>query len=245
MTVYIQCRDNGVPWYDMCFRVYEECIETGTDFRMVSKTSFFKTKYFRKDIFVGDVTLTNMFIRQVLAPGFQMIGCYPEEFRPFYGRQIRLITIEEFQKENRRLFVKPKDFKIFNGGVQRFSDIEPYLPAGKSFDEILCYVAEPIEILAEYRCFVHRGELVGVQHAYGNFHIYPDTAEIQTWISQYTSQPVAYCLDVGLTKNGQIVVEVNDVLCSGTYGFDTDLLQILKDRYAEIIAGKNAGDGQQ
>ena len=231
--IYIQCRDSGVPWFDTCFRVYEECVEQQIDFQLLTPSGFAETEFGQEDIFVGDIDFTTAFIRQVLNPDFELLDCYPEALRPFFGRQIRLVSAESFRQEGRRLFVKPKDPKIFNGGVQTFSDIEPYI-RGEDPIRTLCYVCEPLDILSEYRCFVHRGELVGVQHCSGDFAAYPDTSEVRSWISEYRSPPAAYCIDVGILQQRQIVVEVNDILCCGTYGFDANVLQLHRDRFEEI-----------
>ncbi|MEO1336567.1 MAG: ATP-grasp domain-containing protein [Myxococcota bacterium] len=205
------------------------------EFKLIKRASFFKTRFYRSDRFFGNIQLTTLFIRHLWDPNFEIIDCYPETLKPFYGRDIRLVTVGEFKKEDRALFVKPQKAKLFNGGVQTFSEIEPFLQREEDIDATLCYVSEPLDILAEYRCFVHKGELVGIEHCSGDFCRYPDPGEIRRWIAAFTDQPVAYCMDVGLTEDRQIIVEINDVLCCGTYGFDANVLQLHRNRYAEII----------
>lgn len=232
--INIQCGDDGIPGDDMCYRIYEECVETETAFRLLKTEEINVEEFDANDLFFGDVRITTEFIRRFIDPDFEILDCYPDELHDFYGREIRRMSFAEFKRSQRTLFVKPVETKLFDGVVGSFEDIEPYLPDDCNLETSYCYVANVVNIYSEYRCFVHRGELVGLQHGEGAFDVFPDVEQIKDCISQYTQQPVAFCLDVGLMADRQVVVEVNEILCSGSFGFDSDVLTIQRDRYREI-----------
>jgi hypothetical protein len=75
-----------------------------------------------------------------------------------------------------------------------------------------------VDFVSEYRCFVHEGALLGIHRYYGDNWILPDKATVIQMIKAYRSAPVAYGLDVGVTKEGKtLLVEVNDQYALGNY----------------------------
>ena len=114
--------------------------------------------------------------------------------------------------ENKNIFVKS------NEKIKGYKDIVE--PQGKcpSGDFI---VSEEIEIESEWRAFVHKNKLVGLQNYLGDFTMFPDTNIISEMIKTYVDCPPAYTLDVGINKqNGTFIIEVHAFFSCGLYGFN-------------------------
>lgn len=96
------------------------------------------------------------------------------------------------------------------------------------------WVSPVVDFVSEWRAFVFRQALVGLQWYAGAFTTFPDVATIQRMMTAYESQaPAAYTLDVGVLAAGQtVVVEVHPLVSCGFYGF-ADLPRIP----AMLIAG--------
>ena len=112
----------------------------------------------------------------------------------------------------------------------------------------MLYVSEPIDIISEYRCFVHKGVLKGIKWYAGDITEFPHINIIQEMISRYKDAPVAYTLDVGVIKNEEVMlevlgcddtttalIEVNDFWAIGSYGVSGKIyVPMLIDRFKQI-----------
>lgn len=108
-------------------------------------------------------------------------------------------------------FVKSTDkIKSFTEYVRDTNEVPPgnYL------------ISDIIDIDSEWRAFVHKGELVGLQCYSGDFTVFPDVKTIRDMISEYKSAPVAYTLDVSVFNNKTSIIEVHDFFSCGLYGFN-------------------------
>lgn len=76
-----------------------------------------------------------------------------------------------------------------------------------------------INIDSEWRAFVYRGKLVGLQNYAGEFTKFPNVDRIKSMILAYKSAPVAYTLDVGVNDYNTFVIECHDFFACGLYGF--------------------------
>lgn len=76
------------------------------------------------------------------------------------------------------------------------------------------------EIISEWRGFVFKGELVGLNNYLGRFDIFPNIKLIHEMICEYKSQPVAYTIDIAILEGGEnVLIEVHDFFSCGFYGF--------------------------
>ena len=92
--------------------------------------------------------------------------------------------------------------------------------------------SELIDIDSEWRGFVFKGELVGLQHYSGEFTIFPDVEHMKSMIQAYKSAPIAYTLDVGVHDDRTFVIEVHDFFSCGLYGFsDHRILPFMHSRW--------------
>jgi hypothetical protein len=201
-----------------------------------------KTSFNENDVIVGSVEATKAFWEKIGITTPKYIG-YPQCLKDFYGREIKKTRINKIKVEDLPIFIKPADdVKLFTGFVleknSTLRDINMYYPDVNP--NTLVYTSEPIDIISEYRCFVHKGNLVGIKHYDGDFTKFPDVFTIQSMMQKfYDESPISYTLDVGLIRDGNgfktILVEVNDFWAIGGYGLDgKTYARMLVDRFQEI-----------
>lgn len=160
---------------------------------------------------------------------------YPESLQSFLHRPVWENTVASFIMQisdgSKPVFAKPKDRKKhFTGRVfSHLSDVA-YLGGISKKAVLLC--SDVVEWLSEYRVFVIKGKIVGIQHYSGDTELDIDKTVVNTAINilenagEATS---AYAIDFGLLSSGQTaLVEWNDGFSLGSYGLDrsiyTDLL---------------------
>jgi len=176
-----------------------------------------------------------------LGVDYPEFDCYPKVLNPYYGRTIRVSTVGEerlkFDKNPIPVFVKPVKPKQFIGNV--WSSILNLIPLANIPDETPCYVCEPIDIVSEFRVYVLDGEILGVKHYYGDWSVVPDKAFIKEVVKNYKPCPIAYGVDIGVTKDGaSFVIEANDGCNLGNYGLDyIHFGEMLVSRWFEIMGG--------
>jgi len=239
MIIYIQKDNSEMPLFDACQVIYEQCCFHNIPFKFFKAYDINFINMSREDIIVGSVEMTRNFILNKIDKNFKFIDTYPQDLDSFYGRGINRIKLKDYKEGN---FIKPVENKIFDGGIRSINEI--CLETGISKEEfnsseIECYSCKKInKILVEYRCFVYNKELVGIQYYSGDFKQRISLGFIKKAVDSFKSQPIAYCIDVALINdNGwlkHIVVEVNDLLSSGTYGFSYKLLDMYISRFKEI-----------
>lgn len=92
----------------------------------------------------------------------------------------------------------------------------------KNFDSVGVgnfQISELINIESEWRAFVYKNKLVGLQNYCGDFTLFPDVTVIDDMINAYKSAPIAYTLDVGVNHPDTFIIEVHDFFSCGLYGF--------------------------
>lgn len=109
--------------------------------------------------------------------------------------------------------IKTLSFVKSNDRIKSFTEICSSAPRGNY------QISDIINIDSEWRAFVHRKELVGLQNYSGEFDVFPDVSKIKEMIDLYTTQPPAYTLDVGISNNNTVIIEVHDFFSCGLYGF--------------------------
>lgn len=187
----------------------------------------------------------------------------PDELMEFTDRKINITTLGEFKKDTTLpIFVKPHSkIKAFSSGVikKQISRSELFIrnDKGEILDDTMeVLTSEVVEMLSEYRCFVHKGKLVDMKHYQGDFMIFPNVNTIKKMIAAYTTAPAAYSLDVAVIKNSDsetrpsmhighkpkyktILVEAQDMWSIGPYGLDAKIyVSLLKVRWFEIFNKK-------
>lgn len=137
----------------------------------------------------------------------------PEALRtPFYlHRDLRLVA-GPVPRQPQRVFIKQAT--RYKGIDVQLTDRTDLL----SPDEY--WISDVVDFRTEWRAFIYRHQLVGLQNYGGDFTLMPDIAVVQAMIGAYTDAPVAYTLDVGVLETGETaVVEVHPLVSCGLYGF--------------------------
>lgn len=147
----------------------------------------------------------------------------PEELFPFANRHIFNGT-EKDLKGHGKSFVKSND------EIKKFTEIlndDSYILSKGNYQ-----ISELIEIDSEWRAFVYEGKLVGLQNYSGKFDVFPNVDKIRAMINAYKSQPITFTLDVAISNNDTVVIEVHDFFSCGLYGFaDYQILPFMFSRW--------------
>lgn len=236
MKVYIQQLD-GQFYDDWCFAAFLGANKLGyeiiffEDAEEVPKNSFM----------VGDIETTKKYLKKCsmyIHPPLNI----PDEISKYAKRKFSATWLNDLIENPKQyafpIFIKPlAELKVFPSGVLKspndlsliFSDIEN--------KKQLAQISEVISMKSEYRCFVKKKQLVGIQHYMGDFKLFPDVSVIEEMIDGFKSCPASYTLDVAITDKGEtVLVECNDAWAVGNYGLDGKLyVQFLLDRWMQMF----------
>jgi len=80
-------------------------------------------------------------------------------------------------------------------------------------------ISDIIDIFSEWRGFVYKGKLVGLQWYSGDFKKFPEVFKIEEMVHEFKEAPIAYTIDVGVTIDGTFLIECHDFFSCGLYGF--------------------------
>jgi hypothetical protein len=167
---------------------------------------------------------------------------YPDELTSFLGRKIWRSHINYIAKhpELWNIFIKPATLsKKFTGRL--LTSAKDLISCGDEFEDTEIWCSEPVNFLAEWRCFVRYGEILGVKHYYGDWRVHFDPQVIENAIAAYDSAPAGYAADFGVTDKGEtLLIEVNDGYSIGSYGlFPADYARLLASRWAQITGSRD------
>lgn len=146
-----------------------------------------------------------------------------------YSPGYQKLTGEELLKlgyDNNKYFIKRIDkMKSWT------SLMDPYVSARPYISKNGLYAISPIHfVLAEYRIFVYCGDILGCQHYSGSPITFPNEEIISKMVFEYIDAPKAYTLDVMVTPDATIPLEVHPFVACGLYGFqDMKLLDMWEE----------------
>lgn len=111
---------------------------------------------------------------------------------------------------NKKVFVKSKN------KIKGFTDIVTFYDMPTNEDLL---ISDLIDIQSEWRAFVYKNKLYGLQNYVGDFTMFPDVKLINEMILDYNNDG-AYTLDIGINdKDGTFIIELHDFFSCGLYGF--------------------------
>lgn len=188
-----------------------------------------------EDIVVDYITETRALLKMM---GLNVpVYDYPIELTEFYVRNIYEGVLGEIVNipDNWGKFIKPKaGSKVFTGRV--VNGTHDLIGIGLPFDYPI-WISEVVEFIAEWRCFVLDGQVLDVRPYTGDYHAHFDASVIDEAISCRKDTPIAYGLDIGVTRDGRtLVVEVNDGYALGNYGLSPlNSINFHKARWKEMV----------
>lgn len=159
------------------------------------------------------------------------IPYYPSVLNDFLGRKIWTDKINSIagnkDKWSSGCFVKPLKEKAFTG--KTISSLSDLIGCGNEHEDYDVLVSEPIDILAEWRCFVLYDRIIDVRlygglsgGEYKGFMYHYDSNvlnDIMKAFLTWEDRPNACSIDICCTKDGRtLLVECNDAYSLGGYG---------------------------
>lgn len=167
------------------------------------------------------------------------LSSYPVSIEKYLDRKYGIYSLSEIKKmvdPDKPFFVKPLDAdrKAFNGFICKDNQSLEFLKNIPDFYQ--CYVFETVDILSEYRVFIHKNKILDSRKYQGDFRYNLDYNIVGKAIADLTNPPVAYCLDFGFTKDGKtILIEGTDAWSFAPYGLDMiHFTNMIVDRWKEI-----------
>lgn len=85
-------------------------------------------------------------------------------------------------------------------------------------------VSDVVDIISEWRVFVHRGKILDMKCYSGDFWVAPNKQKVMKIVESYKDAPIAYTLDVARLNTGTshtVIIELHDYFSCGLYGFDS------------------------
>lgn len=237
-TAYVEIK-RGFPVNTDMMSAIEGLEYLGWNIKTFTKEDILSNKYFllyKQCPFVGSVDAITLLLNSINKLPKPID--YPQSNLHLLGREISFSkmrdVLEKYKMSREPIFIKPVKTKLFDGSVlnseNRLSYFEPYIKQ----DVIISPV---VEIISEWRAYVHKGKLVDCKCYCKDFKISPDYEFIEMNIKAYRDSPIAYTIDIGVLENGNnIVVEFNDFWSIGSYGIYSDkYAEMLIDRWFEIV----------
>lgn len=233
MKVYIQSYENGIPHNYNFMNAYQGFYEMGFEVVPFHDNDIFQGSN-KEDVVVGYVGTVRARLADfgIITPEMD----YPDELLKYLGRKIWQTKMNEVNNNPDcwPVFVKPIEDKQFTGVVVRSpKDLIGCGIQGVNQD---VYCSEIVKFEAEWRCFVRYGHILSVRPYKGDWRKHYDYKVIENAVKDFTSAPVGYAIDFGLTDDGRtLLIEVNDGYALGCYGlFYIDYAKLLSARWAEL-----------
>ena len=178
---------------------------------------------------------------------------YPDVLKPFLGRKIWKDTINSISRSEEKwsggYFVKPVRNKVFTGKI--ISSISDLVGCGNYSEDYDLLVSEPLDICAEWRCFILYDEIVDVR-PYGilldrnrkSYKFHYDSNVLDSMLEafiKWDERPIACSMDICVTKDGQtLLVEINDAYALGCYGLASIFYaKLISARWSELLGVKD------
>lgn len=174
---------------------------------------------------------------------------YPDALKEFLGRKIWKDTINSISADEKKwsagYFVKPTRSKAFTGKI--ISSVTDLIGCGNHSEDYEVLVSEPLDICAEWRCFITYDELMDVR-PYGTLmektrksYMYHYDEKILNSMMQafctWEERPMACSMDICVTQDGRtLLVELNDAYALGCYGLPSIYYaKLISARWSQLL----------
>ncbi|MGZ8924592.1 MAG: ATP-grasp domain-containing protein [Nitrososphaeraceae archaeon] len=155
-------------------------------------------------------------------------------FKDFLGRKIWYSNISDITQSN--IFIKPANqIKAFTGFVV---DDPKFIPLWAENYNGLVLAQEVVDIISEYRLYVHNNKIIGMKHYTGECLSFPNKEFIIACVEHAKTiiKHKSYTLDFGVLRSGDtILIEANDAFAIGNYGIEPYYYYLfIRDRWLQI-----------
>lgn len=174
---------------------------------------------------------------------------YPECLSEFLGRKIWYDTIDSIssceEKWSAGNFVKPTKSKVFTGKI--IKSIGDLVGCGNHSENYEVMVSEPLDIKAEWRCFICYDNILDVR-PYGllldqkrdSFYYHYDSVVVKKMLDQFVTwkdRPIACSMDICVTNdNRTLLMELNDAYSLGSYGLPSIFYaKFISARWSQLL----------
>lgn len=178
---------------------------------------------------------------------------YPECMQEFLNRRIWKDTIDSIAFNEAKWkagnFVKPVKNKAFTGKIIR--SISDLIGCGSHSENYEVYVSEPINIKAEWRCFIYYDNIIDIRpyskltltnedtswkHNYNVKTVESMIKKFKTW----NKRPAACSMDIAVieTDIGEktVLIEFNDAYALGNYGLHhIAYAKLISARWSQLL----------
>jgi hypothetical protein len=207
----IQSDDLSVPMHDFSYTLIESVnyhnwlLGNGTMGYQTYYGGFESIADVSKNIPIGSVEFVSDFLYVFYQSRPRPINIPAELLKFKYTRRAVINGTEKDITE--KFFVKSNDV------IKGFTEITTVAPKGNY------QISEIVDFKTEWRAFVYKQKLVGLQNYVGDFTCFPDVSMINEMIEQCVNLPIAYTLDVGVVDGHTVIIEAHDFFSVGLYGF--------------------------
>ena len=181
---------------------------------------------------------------------------YPDVLTGFLGRKVWRDTINHIASDEKLwsagYFVKPIRQKAFTGRV--INSIADLQGCGSCYEDYEVLVCEPLDMVAEWRCFIKYDEIIDVrpygsviEQGYVGYKYHYDTTVLMAMLNKFKTwedRPNACSMDICVTKTGETcLVEMNDAYALGCYGLPCLLYaKFISARWSQLLNRKDEFD---
>lgn len=242
MKVYIRIRHTGEFFNQNCFDVYTGCASLGIPV-VTYKAVYSIEDNTPEDPIVGTLDDVEVAMDRM---GIHLTPLdYPEELKDFLGRRIWKSTLFSITShaDSWHVFVKPIwDVKRFSGTVLDKS--EDLIKLGGGLEDIPVWCSEKVNFLSEWRLWVLRGEIIGLNPYAGRWDLFPNVERMKQAVAAFHSAPCGYALDFGVTDDGRtLLVEASDGYVLRSFGLDPEkYVRLLTARWQELTGPARTED---
>ena len=176
---------------------------------------------------------------EVNAPDFD----YPEEMQQFLGRKIWKDKISHIASDQSTWgnFVKPVKDKAFTGRV--INGLHDLVGCGSIHEDFEVICTEPLDIKAEYRCFIRYDNIIDIrpygsnEERYKFPYNYNTVEEMLKAFKTWKDRPMGCSMDICVTSdNKTLLLEMNDGYALGCYGLNSiDYAKLISARWSQLL----------
>lgn len=174
---------------------------------------------------------------------------YPDCLKKYLGRKIWSDTINNISSDEAKwsagYFVKPTKSKVFTGKI--IKSISDLVGCGNHSENYEVMVSEPLNIVAEWRCFIYYDRILDVR-PYGlvldserkSYYCHYDEKVLKSMLNDFCTwedRPMACSMDICVTTEGRtLLVEFNDAYALGCYGLqDIMYAKFISARWSQLL----------